>query len=192
MGYGMPNLNRALYSTDQRTLLVAEDQLDDGYYHVYELDVPREFVNLTTNRCIRVTLAYDPPVKGTRKDYVRRRLYFRLLRDQTEDSIMAAAKAGRDLQQPPKLLPTCESIRGSTVQSTVFTGKAPHVFGSRSDDDVAATWHILVRSEPRFDTENLPPQRYALVASLEHTDAELKLYQKVRQRVEARQRAHWG
>ena len=43
LGYGMPNRKRLLGSTDQHVDLVAEDDRDGGYYHVYEFDIPAAF-----------------------------------------------------------------------------------------------------------------------------------------------------
>ncbi len=43
-GFGMPDADRALFSTDQRTVLLAEDSLEEGHFHVYELALPQEYV----------------------------------------------------------------------------------------------------------------------------------------------------
>jgi hypothetical protein len=187
----MPDVNRALFSSGQHVVLVAEDELPDDVFHLYELEVPPEFLSLTSKRRIRVTLAYDPPVKGTRKEYLRRKLFFRFMCGQPTDEIVQASTQGRDLEQPD-ITPAYQTVKDSTVQSVVFEGTRGSRFGQGNDPEASAVWHILVRSEPRLETEGFPPQRYALVASLEHTDAEVRLYQKVRVRVETRIRATWG
>jgi subtilisin family serine protease len=190
LGYGMPNVTRALHSSDQRTLLTAEDTLDDGYFHVYELDLPDEFRLLRSKRWIRITLAYDPPVKGTRKDYVRRRLFFRLVRGSSLAEIRDAASQGKELKQV-SLEPGCDLLKGSTIQSAVFEGSRPSAFGAADEGGEPVAWHVVVRSEPRLETDLLGPQRYALVASLEHTEPAVRIYNRVRQRVELRQRVQW-
>jgi hypothetical protein len=188
LGYGLPDAGRALRSTDGRVVLVAEDELEDGHYHIYELDIPARFARLNSRRWIRVTLAYDPPVRGTRKEYLIRKLYFRLVRAKTVEQIEHAAREGRDCDQPG-LAPGIDWVRDSTVQSATFECKKPWPFNGGEDSYV--TWHVVVRSEPRLDDEPLGPQRYALVVSLQHGDPGLKLNNLVRARVESRTRVHW-
>jgi len=190
LGYGMPDIRRALFSSDQHIVLVAEDELPDGAFHLYELELPSEFLSLSSRRRIRVTLAYDPPVKGTRKEYLRRKLFFRLLSGMQADQIIQASKDGRDLKQP-NTSPASQTVKNSTVRSVFVEGVRGSKFGQGSEPDAPALWHVLVRSEPRLETNGFGGQRYALVASLEHTDAQVKLLQKVRMRVETRIRTTW-
>jgi hypothetical protein len=190
LGYGMPDVSKAIHSTDQRTLLVAEDSVEDGYFHVYELELPDEFRRLKSKRRIRITLAYDSPVKGSRKEYLRRRLFFRLLRASSLSQIRDAASRGLDLKQV-NISPGHDVVKGSTVQSSAFDGTRPSRFGESETGDSPLPWHVVVRSEPRLETDQLEPQRYALVVSLEHTETAIRIYNKVRERVEVRQRIQW-
>jgi Subtilase family len=189
-GFGMPSAERALFSTDQRTVLFAEDVLEEGHFHVYELVLPQEFVELTSRRCIRVTLAYDPPVRGTRRDYIGRRLYFRLVRGKSLESIRLSAAQGRDIEQVV-MRPSSDYLRCSTVQSATFTGTRPATFEHRPGPEEPVLWYVLVRCEMRFPAVPETTQRYAVIVSIEHNDAKVRLYQTVRQRVEQRQRVHW-
>lgn len=185
LGYGMPDPFRAVRSTEQRVVLVAEDELEDGYYHVYEVEVPAEFLDLRARRTVKITLAYDPPVRGTRKEYLCRKFYFRFLIGVTLDQIVEAAQAGKDLKQPP-LSPGIDSINDSTVQSAVYARTDPITTGRESDGTDSALWYVVVRSEQRLDTDEAPPQRYALVLSLEHSDQTIRLYQRIRERARIR------
>lgn len=189
-GFGMPSAERALFSTDQRTILLAEDVLEESHFHAYELVLPQEYVELSSRRRIRVTLAYVPPVRGTRRDYLGRRLYFRLVRGQSIDAIRQMAASGRDVAQVT-LRPAYDLVRCSTVQSAVFTGTQSRAFDYRPGSDDAAIWYVLVRCEARFAAEPETTQRYALVVSLEHDDVQVRLYQTVRTRMEQRQRIQW-
>jgi hypothetical protein len=189
-GFGMPDAERALYSTDQRAVLLSEDVLEEGHFHVYELALPQEFVELTSRRRIRVTLAYDPPVRGTRRDYVGRRLHVRLVRGQSLAHIRQLAAQGRDVTQAA-VRPSVSYLRSSTVQSMLFTGTQSNVFDHRPEPGEPAIWYVLVRCEARFPAVPETTQPYALVVSLEHDDGQVRIYQSVRQRVELRQRVHW-
>jgi phage baseplate assembly protein W len=189
-GFGMPNSERAIFSTDRRTVLLAEDVLEEGHFHVYELALPQEYVELSSRRRIRVTLAYDPPVRGTRRDYLGRRLYFRLVRGKSLATIRELAARGRDVEQVA-IRPSSDILRCSTVQSATFTGTRSSVFDHRPESDGQVLWYVLVRCEARFAAVPETTQRYALVVSLEHENADVRLYQTVRQRVEQRQRIQW-
>ena len=127
-------------------------------------------------------------MRGTRKEYLIRKLYFRLVRDKSVDEIEQTAKEGKDCDQP-ELTPSIDWVKDSTVQSATFQCTRPWSFDG--DDDSYVTWHVVVRSEPRLDNEPLGPQRYALVVSLQHGNPELKLHNFVRTRVETRTRLHW-
>jgi hypothetical protein len=191
LGYGKPNPARALRSTDQRVVLLAEDELEDEHYHVYELDIPAAFCKLKSKRHVRITLAYDPPVRGTRKEYLVRKLYFRLVKDRTIDEIDNLARQGKDCPQPT-LRPSIDWVKDSTVQSTVFDGKLPRSFNWDGKEDSFTRWYVIVRSEPRLESEELPQQRYSLVVSLEHSEKSVQIYTKVRNRVNVRVRQNWG
>ncbi len=191
LGYGMPNAKRAIRSTDQRVVLLAEDELDDEFYHIYELEIPSAFAKLKTKRHVRVTLAYDPPVRGTRKEYLVRKLYFRLIKNHTVDKIEGHARQGKDCPQP-NLRPSIDWVKDSTVQSAVFEGTRPQAFNWDGQDDSFTRWHVVVRSEPRLDSEPLPPQRYALIVSFEHSDPDVRIYTKVRNRLRTRVRQNWS
>jgi hypothetical protein len=191
LGYGMPDVDRAIRSTDQRVVLLAEDNLEDKHYHIYELDIPAEFAKLKKKRHIRLTLAYDPPVRGTRKVYLVRKLYFRLIKGKTVEQIESFAAQGKDWEQP-NLRPSVDWIKDGTVQSACFDGTKPQALAWEGTDDAVNRWHVVVRSEPRLDSQELPPQRYALVVSFEHSDKSIQLYNKVRTRVNLRVTQNWG
>jgi len=193
-GYGMTEPERAAFSAENRVVLIAEDQVQEGCFHLYELELPDAFVASNDRRFIRVTLAYDPPVRATRLDYLSRTMWFRLYRGLSAESIMAAVAKLGDAGDPPKLPdanvvksdPAYTKLQWSTVQSAVFRGSRPGAFDYRASADGPALFHILVGCASRFPADPQPLQRYALVASLEHSNATVRLYQIVRQRVEQR------
>nr|WP_246541560.1 S8 family peptidase [Roseibium polysiphoniae] len=78
-GNGVVDPSRAAYSDDHRVVLYAEDALEMDQFAVYRLPIPPEF-RTGGDRTIRVSLAYDPPVRRTRNDYLGTKMDFRLLR----------------------------------------------------------------------------------------------------------------
>jgi len=71
------------------------------------------------------------------------------------------------------------SIReGGTLQKAIFTmRRAPRV-------DYGDTYHLVVRCEKKWASDEHGPQRYAVVVTIDHT-AEINLYDRIRDRIQA-------
>ena len=79
-GHGQVDLERAAVSDDARVVLYGEDELATDHFAVYRVPIPEPFQTERGERCIRMTLAYDPPVRHTRTDYGGVGMSFRLIR----------------------------------------------------------------------------------------------------------------
>jgi hypothetical protein len=196
VGYGTPDADKAVYSSENRVVLIAEDEVQEDYFHLYELDIPSEFVTTAGTRRIRITLAYDPPVRGTRKEYLSRTMWFQVYRGLTSNQILQAMSRAQGTGQPPKLparnvvkaRPPYTLLQWSTLQSASFESPQGRTFDYRAGQAGTALWHVLVGCTSRFAGDPSPNQRYALVVSLEHSDEHIRLYQVIRQRIAQRVR----
>lgn len=83
--YGIPRADRVLESGGHRAIMVYEGQIDIGGRQIHELPVPDEFAELVPNseRHFRIVLAFDPPVKRSRRDYMAGRMQFDFVRNMT-------------------------------------------------------------------------------------------------------------
>lgn len=83
--YGVPRADRVLESGGHRAIMVYEGQIDIGGRQIHELPVPDEFAELVPNseRRFRIVLAFDPPVKRSRRDYMAGRMHFDFVRNMT-------------------------------------------------------------------------------------------------------------
>jgi hypothetical protein len=187
-GYGQPNLELASSSNESRVVLYAESHIAFDNFHIYEVPIPSEFIHEKGIRRISVSLAYDPPVRHTRFDYLGVKMSFRLIRGKSIDEIAEAFRQrGRKEEQVDRLSSTnydCliepkPSIReGGTLQKGTFTmRRAPQT-------DFGDTYYLVVRCEKKWAREEHGPQRYAVVVALEHT-AEINIYDRIRDRVQA-------
>lgn len=195
VGYGRPTVERAAFSDDNRVVLISEDEVQENHIHLYELEIPASFVQTRGRRWVRVTLAYDPPVRGTRSDYLGRTMWFQMYRGLTSDAVIAAAANSTDGNPPPipkrnkvKSRPPFQSLVWSTVQSASFEGRQNRAFAYSPAAGAPYTFHILVGCTKRFETELSDMQRYSLVVSLEHSDDQVRIYQEIQQRVAQRAR----
>ncbi len=193
MGYGKPNPEKSLYSDDNRVVLFAEDEIADDQYQLYELKLPQEFVAGNDRRRIRLTLAYDPPVRGSRKEYIGKTMWFELFRDKSVALIQnhMADPANHKIKSE-KLTPTESRLEWSTVQSASFEAKKSIKLASGG---TPRKFHVLVGCQKRFSGED-SFQRYALVATLEHDKTDVQLYEATRilipaQRVQNRTRLRY-
>ncbi|MEW6540803.1 MAG: S8 family peptidase [Bacillota bacterium] len=199
IGFGQPDINRAAFSTEQRTTLIAEDEIPLDHFHLYEIELPDEFVTRSGRRSVRVTLAYDPPIRGTRKDYLANTMWFQIYRGLTADEIRNAMSLARGVGTQPRISqsnvvnarPPYTSLEWSTVQCAVYKSQSRRPFNYRPDPNGSVIWHLLVGCNSRFAGNETGNQRYAIAVSLEHSDAQIRLYQTVRQRVEQRIRIYW-
>ena len=77
-GYGVPSLTRATFSDSNRVIQYAENELPFDKFHIYEVPIVDEFCTVEGERQIAVTLAFDPPVRHSRLDYLGTTMSFRL------------------------------------------------------------------------------------------------------------------
>lgn len=197
-GYGQPNLEVARVSNEARVVLYAESNLDLDSFHIYELPIPEEFIANAGTRRITVTLAFDPPVRHSRFDYLGVKMSFRLIRGKSVEEIAEAFRKRSSEEETVDRLtsttydchmePTPTAREGGTLQRATFTMKR------NPSTDFGDTYHVVVRCERKWAREEHSPQRYAVVVVEEHSAA-INIYDRIRGRVEetvrirARQRA---
>ena len=196
VGYGQPD-DDFCWSLGNRVTLVSEDTLEYRKFHVYSLIVPSEFITERGNRSISVSLAYDPPTRSSRKDYIATAMWLELFGGLTTQQVIEYRSKYEGGGKPPKVpdknvldfLPRRRTVMMSIVQKRCWHSNRGTLFLNRSDPNGDASLHIFVGCRPRFPNplqENT--QRYALVVTLEHTSQHVDIYQEIRSRVRTRPR----
>ncbi len=185
-GHGQIDLEHAAYSDDARVVLYAEDELPIDHFAVYEVPIPDLFQSEVGRRTIRVSLAYDPPVRHTRADYAGLGMSFRLLRGCAPNVIFEHYRR-RDATEGKfpeianryncKLMPGPQLREKGTLQSASVSFKQD--VGGYGD-----RYHLVVRCEGGWASTLVQQQRFAVVVQLEH-EAQIQLYQRVRIRLSA-------
>jgi hypothetical protein len=90
LGYGVTDVEKALASDDNRVILYWEDSLGSDCFAVYEVPIPKEFQTGKGRRHVKVSLAFDPPVRHTRTDYAGTAMSFHLLRGTALEEVFDA------------------------------------------------------------------------------------------------------
>jgi hypothetical protein len=193
-GYGRPNFERAVYSTDNRVTLHSEDELPLGKFHIYEVPIPEVFRRTTGERHVSVALAFDPPTRSTRIDYLGVKMRFDLIRGKTIEEVVQIYQPFENKEEEVKLDPPsarCEMHPLITRRQNSTLQRALHVIKRRPRSDWGDTYWLVVQcmSTKWTDPDTTPPQRYAIVVTLEHREKLINLYQTVQQRVREAARA---
>lgn len=192
-GYGRIDVDRVIRALQHDACLLAEDSLAEDHWHLYAIRVPPAFLGGRGKRGINVSLAFDPPVRASRRDYVSRTMWVETLKGLTVEEIRRyRSRHSREDSAPSlpamKLLnmrPTKSDVQWSTLQvrrcSWARAVNLPVANGQDEPD-----LHILVGCQQRFPSGEDPQQRYALVVRLWHTDTSVEIHQQLRSRVRAR------
>ncbi|MBN9597112.1 MAG: S8 family peptidase [Afipia sp.] len=185
IGYGLPDVARALSSEERRVILIADRQeIATDQFALYRVPLPAEFQSTKGVRHLRVSMAFDPPVRHTRLEYLGLRLNYHLIRGTEPDAIYEHFRH-RTKDEPPfedlggstkcPLQPSRDLRGTSTLQKSIFTMKAnvPH-WGN--------DYYLAVFAERRWAAEEITHQGFALAVELEH-EAEINIHQALRTRV---------
>ena len=196
VGYGEPTVDYC-WSTPNRVSLVAEDIVGYRTFHVYSLVVPEDFIQEQGRRSISVALAYDPPTRLSRRDYIATAMWLEVFGGLTTGQVVEYRSKYEGDGEPPKapdrnklnFSPAGQTIRMSTVQKRSWSSNQGTVFLNRPDRNGDASLQIFVGCQPRFPNPlGEDSQRYALVVTLEHDSQTIDVYQQVRARARTRAR----
>jgi hypothetical protein len=183
-GHGVVDAVRAAYSDDARVVFYAEDNLDLDHFAVFEIPVPDVFQTEAGRRTIKVTLAFDPPVRSTRVDYAGINMSFRLIRGCNPELIFDHyRKRTQEDGVRPEIASRfqCDLEPKSTIREKSTLQTASVTF-QRDISGYGDRYFLVVRCESGWAKDAIIDQRYALVVELSH-ESEIQLYERVRIRV---------
>ena len=199
----MVSPERLLASSYNDLLLLAEDQLTLDRWHIYEVPVPTTFLEGVGKCGLSVALAFDPPVRSSRKEYLANTMWFEVLKGLTQGEIVrfkAAQEHQRDAagnriplpKMPDKneldMRPTKEPLQWSTLQVRKKTWSQKVSLPLTEGHDMPLL-HILVGCKSRFPTGLGDIQRYSLAVRFWHSDPTVQIYQHICTRVRLRPRS---
>lgn len=182
-GIGLVDTLRAAYSDDHRVVYFVEDSLELDHFAVYRVPIPIEF-QTGGKRTIRVSLAYDPPVKRTRAEYIGTRMNFRLIRGCPVDHVFEyfRSRVGEGTDPPEMagkydcdLVPKKNARDKNTIQSASISFSA-------DTTQYGGEYHLVVRCVGGWAMDQEIRQNFALVVELEH-HAQVQLYARLRPRL---------
>lgn len=196
-GYGQPSLERGLAASQNDPWLLVDGEMAADTFRLYELpELPPEFLSQRGKRTIRVTLAFDPPTRPTRKDsYLGFSMEFALYRNLDADVLSDAYRSWdrnerEELEDgvPPgrteltanqiKLSPSSTTRNGGTLQSAwVNISRANWNYSS------GTPLYLAVVCQRKWAPPELLRQRFAVVLSISHENPAVDLHARLRERV---------
>ncbi|ANL30942.1 peptidase S8/S53 family subtilisin-related protein (plasmid) [Rhizobium phaseoli] len=185
-GHGRVDSERAAFSDDTRVVLYAEDELAVDHFAVYQIPIPEPFQTERGKRTIRVSLAYDPPVKHSRIDYNGLSMGFRLIRGCDADKVFEHYRQRAQAEGPVPDMENrfnCKLTPGPGIREKSSLQTASVTF-SRDISSYGDNYLLVVRCAAGWSGD-VGQQNFAVTVEISH-EAEIALYERLRQRVRVR------
>ena len=185
-GHGRVDAERAAFSDDARVVLYAEDELSIDHFAVYQIPIPVPFQTVRGRRTIRVSLAYDPPVRHSRLDYNGISMGFRLVRGCNVDKVFEHYRQRAQAEGPIPDMESrfnCKLLPGPGIREESSLQSASVTF-SRDISDYGNDYFLVVRCAGGWSGD-AGQQAFAVTVEISH-EAEIALYERLRQQVRVR------
>ncbi len=204
-GYGQPDLSEAKFSTENRVVLLEDNVLIPvGSFQMYEIPpLPDDFLQTQGTRTLSITLAFDPPTRPTRGDsYLGVTMEFHLFKKIGPEIIQNAFVSATRSDTPENFTEiSMENLKrqyGSGICMSIFPGanirkkgtlqKGSVDIKSAKSYDQNPLYLVVCCNRKWAKAEEIEMQRYALVASISHSNPEIDLYNQLRVRTQVAQR----
>lgn len=192
-GHGKPVLQKALYSENNRILLIRENTIELNTVTLYEVNLPNEFVNEQGDRKITVTLVYDPVTAKTRTNYIGTTMETHLFKNCTVQEVQSAYRQTKVEDEGEDVVP--EKIKnneiklspGINLRKKSVHQKASAIFKRTPRIDVSKPLVLAVVCQDKGWDEEVKNQDYAIIVTVEHSLA-TNLYTLVKARNRGRAR----
>ncbi|HEY1698807.1 MAG TPA: S8 family peptidase [Trebonia sp.] len=180
-GFGIPASHRAVGSDTQRVTMTFDGDMVTDTAVIHAIPVPEQFARgRSATRTIQVALAYDPPVRRQRREYLAGTMQMDLYRaTDIEDLAETVARQDPDARIPQingrrrvsHLKPGIDSLRSSTLQ--VRTWKATTLDVDDGDTYLLAITHKVQTWARNTDYTRQPYALAVTIADEGRTDLDL-------------------
>ncbi len=204
LGYGQPSVARAIESTSHRVVLVADAVIPIDGIHIYQLPLPSSFFDSGGQRGLDVALAFDPPARAQRLDYLASRMAFYVVRGMDLNQVAEVFASlnpetfdlddDQDTESDPKdsKPPTvsqlgarhCTMSPSPTIRSRGANQLARVTFAQRLDRATHDPMFLVVRNVNRWD-DSTATQPYAISAALWRAEDKREVYEELEAQLEA-------
>lgn len=191
-GHGLVDIQRAAYSSESRVVLYAEDAIRADQFVLYHVPIPQDF-QISGSRTISVSLAFDPPVRRTRAEYIGVKMKFNLFRGLTANEIFEHYRSRTSKEDKAPRIEAkykCDLKPGSRFLSKQTLQHASVTYRndiSRYGED----YHLVVECKGGWEKSIEAVQRFSVAVELSHS-LDVRLYEVVKKLLEqGRQRIRY-
>lgn len=200
-GFGVPNLDRALYCRPQRVTLYYEGSIVPDEVQIFQIPVPVEFSKVKGRKAISVTVAYDPPVSVVHRDRpAGTKLTWGLARGDVDEGDLEKAIAAAAEEEEAETVATAVGAETAPVakaktKSPFLTGelhKRPQQYSTVQKNVFAwkrgsygETYRLAVTARAVRPVHADVTQRFAVVVSLECEADDVNVFNLIRARLGA-------
>ena len=198
-GYGRISAEDAIGSSDRRVTMIAEGVIAVDSFAIYAVPITDAFRGARGKKRIRVALAFDPPVRRRRMDYLGVVMSFQMIRGKRLGEVVAAFQAIQADQEAEGAIPNPYNIpfepKGRPLKEAYRRNTSTLQVGSfqfeRGGARYGETYWLLVRSQRKWAPVEIENQQYAVAVTLEADNDELynSISLRLQQRARVRGRA---
>lgn len=186
VGYGRPLAGFAEACGGNRVVMYFDGSMQTDTVSIHPIPVPPTFTRGRSTRRIAVSLAYDPPVRRQRREYLAGEMSFDLLRNVTPEEIAERyARQGEervDLWTDRRRL----DLKPGSRRTSNSTLQVRSVLHRQLNPDDGETYYLAIKHRPAPWAPG-GAQPYAVVVELVDEDnIEVDLYAEVRQQARVR------
>ena len=192
VGYGIISRERVRDSLPNDVCLLASDELEEDRWHIYRVPVPAAFLAGRGARGIAAALAFDPPVRSSRREYLARTMSLEVVKGLATTDIIqkqrrqsAAAKGMGLAGSRLDLRPSRTALQWSTLQVRRRVWIRAPSFPTNPADP-GPVLHILVECQRRFPHGEGGGQRYGVAVRFWHDDPRVNVYHQLQAAVRPR------
>lgn len=181
-GYGIPDLNAALFSNTNRVLLRYDGKISLDRVHFFAVTMPDEFLETAGRRSIEIVLVFDPPTNRNRADYLGVRMNFRLFKDlplETVQRLYTESNKGDDSVPNPLKNKQISMTPSHNIRNKGIHQKAVKEWSNRPRFKTAEPLVLAVTCQKRWYVEDKYEQPYAVVVVIKH-DKLVNLYNPIK------------
>lgn len=183
VGYGRPVPELALGCGANRVVMYYDGSIQSDTVAIHPIPIPPGFTRGRSSRRISVALAFDPPVRRQRREYLAAEMSFDLLRNVAPEEIAERyARQGEDrveLWTDRRRL----NLKPGSTHTSNSTLQVRRVLLRQLDPDDGDVYYVAVKHRPASWATG-GQQSYALAVEIVDEDRpELDLYAEVQQRV---------
>jgi|APSaa5957512535_1039671.scaffolds.fasta_scaffold04245_2 subtilisin family serine protease len=185
-GYGKPNLENALFSSEHRVVLKHDGEIGLDQVRYFPINLPKNFFTIKGKKEIEVTLVYDPPVNRNHTSYTGNFVDFHLFKNKTADYIANTYSIPEDNNDQ---VPVPEELSNYEIElkpGTRLRAKGVHLkghtsFTGKTKINLKDPLVLAIVCKDRWIKDESFTQPFAVVVTIKHQNYN-NLYTEIRTR----------